>query len=44
MAGNLARSLLFSLLSVRHRALPDLQGMKVVTTHRQTVFGNLLSY
>ena len=44
MAENFANSLLFSLLSVRHRALPDLQGMKVVTTHRQTVFGNLLSY
>jgi hypothetical protein len=29
MAENFANSLLFSLFSVRHRALPDLQGMKV---------------
>jgi hypothetical protein len=39
----IANSLLFSLFSVRHRALPDLQGMKAAAEHRQTVFDNLLS-
>jgi len=29
MTGNFKNSLLISLFSVRHRALPDLQGMKV---------------
>jgi len=29
MVGSVENSLLFSLFSVRHRALPDLQGMKV---------------
>jgi hypothetical protein len=37
-------SLLNSLFSVRHRALPDLHGMKAVAEHRQTVFDNLLSF
>jgi hypothetical protein len=43
MVGDRKNSLLFSLFSVRHRALPDLQGMKAVAEHRQTVFDNLIS-
>jgi hypothetical protein len=44
MAENFANSLLFSLLSVRHRALLDLQGMKAGNGAPSTVFDNLLSY
>ncbi len=41
--GNFANSLLFSLFSVRHRALPNLQGAESRERVRLTVFNNLLS-